>query len=252
MHSRFVPGAVAVSAITSVLAVPATVTAQQASSSSCNTQSTIQVSATGTVAATPDQVTLSLAVETTAANAADAARENASKMQRITKALDGLGIPKDHIATTSYDLQPQYARSRPEEQDKPPSITGYRASNMLQVTLDDVTLPGRVIDASIAAGANRVAGLSFGLKDPAPARLEALRRAMQSAQQQARVLADAAGQTLGPPVRLSTEESPLPVARAPVYLARAMASAAPTPVESGQLEVSARVDAVYRLLDGSK
>jgi uncharacterized protein len=252
MASRFVPGTVAVSAIIAFLTPSAAVVAQQAGSCPCGNDATIQVSATGTVTATPDQATLSLAVETTAANAADAVRENAGKMQRIMKALDGLGIPKDHVATTSYDVQPQYARQRPEDADKPPSITGYRASNMLQVTLDDVTLPGRVIDAGIAAGANRVAGLSFGLKDPAPTRLEALRQAMHSAQEQARAMAEAAGQTLGPPLRLSTEESPLPVARSPIYMAQAMAAPAPTPVESGQLKVSARVDAVYRLVVGSK
>ncbi len=211
---------------------------------------TITLSATGTVERTPDQAVVSLAVETMAPTAQKAAQQNAQLMDRVVRALREAGIPGDHIRTQYYNLNPEYqytqpAPGRPGEQ----KLVGYRASNMVEATVDSIPRVGAIIDAAIGAGANRAQGIRFQLKDPEGARREALRVAVANARRDAEALAEASGQQLGELLQLSSsmQVTPPPV---PMFAARAQVEAvapAPTPVEPGQMEITATVSAVYRL-----
>jgi uncharacterized protein len=123
-----------------------------------------------------------------------------------------------------------------------PTVTGYTAMNVVQVTLDDLEKIGGVIDAAAQAGANHVQGIQFTLRDQDAARAQALREAAVRARAQADVLAAALGVKV---VRvLSAEENSLgftPIVR-PMAGRAAMSSAAvATPVEAGTLDVAAEV-----------
>ncbi len=211
---------------------------------------TITLLATGTVERMPDQALVSLAVETMAATAQKAAQQNAQLMDRVVRALRETGIPADHIRTQYFNLNPEYQYTqpgpgRPGEQ----KLVGYRASNMVEATVDSIARVGAVIDAAIAAGANRAQGIRFQLKDPEGARREALRVAVANARRDAEALAEASGQQLGELLQLSSsmQVTPPPV---PMFAARAQLESvapAPTPVEPGQMEITASVSAVYRL-----
>jgi uncharacterized protein YggE len=108
-----------------------------------------------------------------------------------------------------------------------------------------------VIDAAIGAGANRVANLTFELRDEESARLEAIAMAMAKAKREAEVVAGAAEQRLGPPLNITTN-SGMSRPRA-MYAERAVmdmaAAAPPPPIEAGSLTISASVTVVYRLDD---
>jgi uncharacterized protein YggE len=143
------------------------------------------------------------------------------------------------LKTVSYSLSPnyQYHSSGGE-----PTITGYTALNVVQVTLDDLGRIGDVIDAATRAGANRVQGIQFTLRDQDAVRAEALREAATRARAEAEVLAAALNLKV---LRVLTveEASPqiIPV-RAHMAVARtASAAEVATPVEAGTLELSANV-----------
>jgi uncharacterized protein YggE len=211
---------------------------------------TITVSGTGTVLRQPDQAVVNLAVESFAATAEQAAAENADKMDAMLKAIRQAGIPQDKIRTTSYQLNPEYDYSQPPSPRQPGEqrLLGYRAMNMVMVTIDDIRRVGPVIDAAIKAGGNRVMGINFQLKDPESARQDALRQAVQKARREAETLAAASGEKLGELVALNTApivEQPIPMFRRAEAVS--MAATAPTPVEPGQLEVQASVTAMYRI-----
>ena len=123
----------------------------------------ISVDGTATVERAPELGVLTLAVETEAPLAREAGRVNAEAMARVTAALRGAGIPAAMMRTVSYRLDPQYSRP---VRDSVPRITGYRALNMLEVRIDSIARIGASIDAALAAGANRVSGLSYELRDP--------------------------------------------------------------------------------------
>jgi uncharacterized protein YggE len=235
-----------------VLALPGAALAQQAQPP---TERTVVVTATATVEREPERALLILAVESTGTTAQQAAQANATRMDALTAALRRLGITGPLIRTISYQLIPEYARNtatQPPERQDAPRIVGYRAVNMVQITVDSVPRVGGIIDAALQAGANRVAGLNFELKDPQSARLQALRQAVARARSDAEAMAQAVGERLGPPLNMTTHgyAEPRQFRGEAVRMVDAMQAPAPTPIEPGLLEVTASVTITFRL-DGS-
>ena len=83
----------------------------------------------------------------------------------IRARLAGFKLPDDAVRTMSVDMQPEFDWANGKQ-----TLKGYLATNVIEVRLDDVTQVGDVVDAVIAAGATRVAGVRFTLKDLAGAR----------------------------------------------------------------------------------
>jgi hypothetical protein len=207
---------------------------------------TIAVTAQGTIEREPEEGVVVLAVESEAADARAAADANAGRMTQLIAALRGAGVAERNIRTISYELRPEYRRQVEQTRD-PPQIAGYRAINMVQVTVDTVSAMGRIIDAAIGSGANRVANIGFRLRDPHAAHIEAVAIAMRNARREAEAVAEAAGERLGPPLSINTggyhaPPPPMPYARAEMDMAMAQ-----TPVETGTLTVVATVNVVYQL-----
>ena len=227
-----------------LLLLPGTLAAQ---ASTERPPRTISVNAQGTIEREPEVGEILVAVESEAPNARAAADANAERMTRLVAALRGAGVPERNIRTISYELRPEYSRQT-EPTRVPPTIAGYRAINMVQVTVDTVARMGRIIDTAIASDANRVANISFRLRDPHSAHIEAVAIAMRNARREAEAVAEAAGERLGPALNINTGGYHAPPPPMPMY-ARAemdMAQAA-TPVESGTLTIVATVNVVYEL-----
>ena len=237
-------------ALTAFLLFPHQADAQQQQQ---ETPRTITVSATGMVEREPEQGLVLLAVESESQNAKAAADANATKMSQLVAALRRAGVADRNIRTLSYELRPEYSQQVTREQREPPRITGYRAINMVQITVDTVTRMGGIIDVAISSGANRVDNISFRLRDHQAAHLEAVSIAMRTARREAQAVAEAAGERLGPALSIHTggyapPPPPMPVMyRRDVAMEQAMAP--PTPVEGGTLSVMANVTVVFKLLD---
>jgi uncharacterized protein YggE len=200
--------------------------------------SSIRVTGDAKVTARPDRVQIDIGVTTRAAQSQEAASQNARQVDAVLAAVRKV-TPAAVLKTISYSLNPTYQyHSKGEE----PTIAGYSAVNVVQVTLDDLAKIGTVIDSATLAGANHVQGIQFTLRDQDAVRAEALRQAATRARAEADMLAAALGLKV---VRvLSVEEnSPrmVPV-RAYMGAPRAvMGAATETPVEAGTLDVTADV-----------
>ena len=211
----------------------------------------INVNSVGTVQREPEKAVVTIAVESGAATAQAAAQANARKMDAVFVALRRLGIVPPKVRTVAYELQPVYQQpSREIPNPEPGRITGYRAINMVLVDVDTIARVGAVIDGAITAGANRVTNLSFELRDPEAARLEALRLAVAKARAEAEVLATAAGQKLGVPLNISSSSYYEPRQyRMQADMAVAAPAAPPTPIEAGTLTINASVNIVFKMED---
>lgn len=231
-----------------LLLLPATTAAQQAAEA----PRTVTVNATATVERAPDEAVLNVAVVTEGSTAAEAASANADRMAAVVATLRELGLENRDIRTTSYNLSPRYARGQPRD-TVPPAIVGYTATNNVTVTVDSIPRVGGVIDAVVRDGANRVDGVFFRISDPEPLHLEAVQRAVAKARTEAGVLAEAAGERLGRVLTIHTSGYAPPPPR-PMYdmamVRMEAAQAAPTPIEGGELSVSASVSIVYELVGG--
>jgi uncharacterized protein YggE len=213
---------------------------------------TLTVMGYGEVKASPDLALIELAVETTAETAAKATAYNA---QRTTAVIDilkrRLEDKKDRVTTTGYQLEPQYANRRPGS-EAPPEITGYIARNYVRIESHDLENVGKLIDAAIEAGANRTNMLSFTLEDRAPHLRKALEEAGAEARAQAESIAAALDVRLVEVLSASTTGAPMPV---PMYRERMVAMAADamsTPVEPGEVDVSATLTVSYRIEDAGR
>jgi uncharacterized protein len=201
--------------------------------------SSIRVTGDARVTAKPDRVQIDIGVTTRAAQSQDAAAQNARQVDAVLAAVRKAAGPGAVLKTISYSLNPNY-QYHPNGGE--PTIDGYTAVNVVQVTLDELGKIGAVIDAATQAGANHVQGIQFTLRDQDAVRAEALREAALRARGEADVLAAALGLKV---LRVLTVEENSPrVVPVRVFAGapRAMAAAAPaTPVEAGTLDVTADV-----------
>jgi uncharacterized protein YggE len=202
--------------------------------------SSIRVSGNAKVTTKPDRAQIDLGVQTRAATSQAAAADNARTLEAVLAAAKSAAGTGAVLKTVSYSLYPNY-HSRVSSAGEP-TIDSYTATNVVRVTLDDLSKVGGVIDAATRAGANDVQGIQFTLRDEDAVKSEALRQAARQARAKADVLAD----TLGLKVTRVLEVSENGVNFAPMYARpRAMAATASasvaTPVETGTLDVTADV-----------
>jgi uncharacterized protein len=201
--------------------------------------SSIRVSGDARVTAKPDRAQIDLGVVTRAPSSQSAAADNSRQFDAVLTAARAAAGPGAVLKTINYSLTPSYQfHSNGAE----PTLTGYTATNVVRVTLDDLTKVGPVIDAATKAGANEVQGIQFTLRDEDAAKAQALKEAVHRARAKADVLADALGLRI---VRvLSVEEMGVhftPVFARPRAMAASVSASVATPVETGTLDISADV-----------
>ena len=204
---------------------------------------TLSISAFGEVKAAPDKATITLGVQTSAPTAAQAMSDNAARMTAVVAALRKQGLADRDIQTSNLNLSAQYDY----EQNKPPRLTGYQASNDVTIAVNDIKRLGPTIDAVTAAGVNQINGVGFGLKDAQAAEDQARLKAVQALQAKAQLYAGATGYRIGRLVNLSEGGGAQPMPFAPKMVTVTAVRAASTPVEAGELTVRADVSGLYEL-----
>ena len=206
---------------------------------------TLSLSATGEVSATPDMATISFGVVTSAKTAADAMKANNVRMNAVMAALKAAGIAVKDIRTSSLNLNPQYVYNN----NQPPQLTGYEARNQVTVRVNDLSQTGAVIDATVKAGVNQIDQVGFGLKNDDAVLDQARQQAVATLQQRAQLYATAAG--LKVKRILAIEEGSPMVVRPPMPMMakRVMGVVADesTPVSGGELQESVTVSATFEL-----
>ena len=194
----------------------------------------ITVTGNGTVNATPNRASFNFGVQTQSATAAGALSRNAEQARAIINALKKAGIDASDIQTTQVSLWPQTTNDGRQ-------ITGYQASNSVQVTAA-LGKAGDLVDAAVGAGANNVDGPSLDTSDKTSLYADALKKAVANAKTKAQALAAGSGLTLGGIVKVTEGGGqPIPL---PYAAADAVRSAAP-PIEAGTQQIQATVTVTY-------
>jgi uncharacterized protein YggE len=207
---------------------------------------TIEVTGTAEVSVSPDLAIVSLAVETTANEAAKAAEQNAGRTAKVAAALKQHLGAKDSVSTTRYALEPRY--QQPERgSTTPPTITGYVAYNEVRIETRALDAVGKLIDAGIAAGANRVSQLEFTLEDRNPTLRAALNRAGSEARAQAESVASALGVQLKQVITASSQSPVIPRRYEGVAMRASAEARAPTHVDPSEVTVSATLQVIYEI-----
>lgn len=207
----------------------------------------ITVSDSAVVKVPPDTAFVTLGVTNKDKRADNASRANAAKTSAVVKAIVKAGIPKSAVTTVNFSVEPEVNYKR-----TPEVIVGYTASNTVQVRTKELDKLGRLIDTAIAAGANKVRGISFDVEDKRALRQKSLRLAGEKAKGKAQAIAEAVGAKLGSVTSASESvdmsEFSTPRNQVPMMgklgMPRLVSS---TPIEPGETSVSAHVEIVYSL-----
>ena len=168
-----------------------------AAPAAAGTPHTVTVASTAAVGTTPDQATISLEVSTEDPDSSTAYAQNQTDATAVIKALEADGVARKDIKTTNINLYPHTInRKTPAEQ------TVYTASETLTAVVHNLDSVGTTISHAVAAGADRLQGVTFGVSNSALARETALASAVAGARVKADALAQAAGSDVTGVVRI--------------------------------------------------
>ncbi|ALL12928.1 SIMPL domain-containing protein [Caulobacter henricii] len=204
---------------------------------------TFSLAAAGETLVAPDMATISLGVQTDDMTAAGALKANAAKMTQVMAVLRKAGIAERDIQTSNLNVNPQYVY----EQNQPPRFNGYQVSNQVTVTVRDLARLGQALDATVAAGANTVGGISFGLQNPQAAEDAARMDAVKALQAKADLYARATGYRIVRLVNLGEGGGYAPAAPMPVFAMAKRDMAESSPIAGGELKVRIDVTATYEV-----
>ena len=190
-----------------------------------------------TVSRRPDLAYVWVGVESQQPTASGAQSDLANKAAKLIARAKALGFADKDTNTSGYSVGPIYSSSGQ-------TITGYRASEQLQLKWHNVDTIGKTLDGLVQDGGATQVGVSFGLADPKAAKAEARTLAIADARARAQAMAGAAGVKLGQLVRVSdVTSSGYP---SPMYEARA-ADAGSTQLPVGELNVTVTVEVAYAI-----
>lgn len=203
---------------------------------------TVSVSATGTVAATPDVAHITTGVATEAATAREAMDLNNKAMSALIDGLKALGLETRDIQTINVSVEPRYQPNRDGSQAK---INGYRVANQVRIVQRNIAKLGETLDRSITLGANMLGGIGFEVSNAETLRDEARRRAMANALRRAELYAGSVGMTIDKVVSIAEAGAAAPGPR--VLAGARMAMAESVPVEAGEQTLAVTVQVTWEL-----
>jgi len=227
------------------IACAALVFAGIATTSGCDSAPPVQTNArqvtvvgSGEVQGTPDTVTADVGIEVSAPDVTTAMNQTNERQRAVIGALTADGVDDKDISTTAVNLQPQYGDNS--------VVTGYRATNNINVKIRQLDNASRALAAIVDSGGNatRINSVSFSIADDSTLVRDARARAFADAKGRAQQYAELSGMSLGRIISISEAAGSTPPQPFPVP---AQAKVADVPLQPGQQTVSFSVTAVWEL-----
>jgi uncharacterized protein YggE len=193
----------------------------------------------GNVTGAPDTVTVDAAIESIAPDASTALSQTNARMSAVTDAVANGGIDRKDVSTTAITLQPQYGDNS--------VITGYQASNSIEVKIRKLDAASPTILAIQNAGGNatRINSVNLSIDDDSQLVKDARARAFNDAKDRAQQYAKLSGLDLGRVISITEAGASIPP---PAPMPRFDATAAAgVPISPGQQTVGFSVTVAWEL-----
>jgi uncharacterized protein YggE len=197
---------------------------------------------TGKLSILPDLAIISIGVMTENKNVEVAQNENSVLSNQVIESLKRIGILENDIQTLSYTIQPIY-----DFVEGKSILRGYQIQHIFEITVRDLQKAGAVYQSAVSAGANMAGSLRFEVSNREAYYQEALQLAMKNATEKALKLGQQLGVDVQPiPTKVTEEaEAVTPRELAISFSADTSLQAAP-PIQRGELEIQAKVIAVFQ------
>nr|WP_255697783.1 oxidative stress defense protein [Pantoea sp. Pb-8] len=206
----------------------------------------VVTSGQASVDARPDMATLSIVVNVSSKDAAEAKKQADDRVAQYFDFLQKNGIEKKDIDAANLSTQPEYDYTKEGKS----VLKGYRAVRQVQVTLRQLDKLNELLDGALKSGLNEIRSVELGVANADSFKDQARKAAIANATQQARALAEEFNAKLGPVYSIRyhvANYQPMPMAR--MYKATA-ASAETTPqqtYEQQSIHFDDQVDVVFEI-----
>jgi uncharacterized protein YggE len=141
-----------------------------------NKSEAFTVTGEGTVSVKPDIATVIVGVESQGTTVKAVQDNLNTAINAVSEAIKKTGVESKDIKTSNYNVNPTYDYTGNTQR-----ITGYQASSNLTIKVRNIEKANSVVDASTAAGANTIGGITFDVDDKTKAEDEARKLAVADA-----------------------------------------------------------------------
>jgi uncharacterized protein YggE len=156
--------------------------------------------------------------------------------------LKGAGIEDRDIQTGNISLNPEYRYDNGQS----PQLTGYTASNNVNVRFRDIANAGKVIDALVAQGANQISGPTLTVDKPEAALDEARAKAVAAGRARADLYARSMGMRVVRVVAVS-ESGGYAVPPPMPMMVQARAASAESKIDPGEQKLQINLSMTFEL-----
>ncbi len=156
---------------------------------------TISVTGNAQVMVVPDEVVLTLGVETSDLQMAAAKFKNDEIVKKVLVVTKNMGIDPKNVQTDYMNIQPRYDSNYPKL-----NFIGYFVQKNIVITLKDVSKFEDLLSQVLEAGVNYVHGVDFRTTELRKYRDQARDLALKAAQEKAQAMASTVGQQVGQPL----------------------------------------------------
>ncbi len=163
----------------------------------CSHPRIISVTGNAEIKVAPDEVLLTLGVDSRSTDLAVAKADNDKRIKKLLNLAHAAGVAPKNIQTSALTMGPDYS------EEKIPKLLGYQVSQTVTVTLTDLSKYEDLMTNALKVGVNRVDGINFFVGDPKKYQEEARLKAVQAAREKAVAMAGQLGQTVGKPWELT-------------------------------------------------
>ncbi len=175
---------------------------QKAAQTSSEELRLITVSGDAEVRIVPDEVIITLAVETWDEDLNLAKGENDLRVQRVMRLIQSYGVQRQHIQTDHISIEPHY-RDEYAKND----FIGFFVRKTIVVTLRDISRFEELLTGVLNEGVTHVHGIQFRTTELRKYRDEARALAIRAAREKAVALAGELGQEVGEPQSIYEDRS---------------------------------------------
>lgn len=154
----------------------------------------ITVSGDAQVRVVPDEVILTLGIETYNAELSLAIEENDERLKKIVDVTSQFDIEERYVQTEYLQILPQKEQEFPYQ-----NIIGFNVRKTVVITLNDTSKFDKVLSGVLAFGANHVHEINFQTTELKKYRVQARSIAILAAKEKASNLAEELGRNIGQP-----------------------------------------------------
>ena len=162
----------------------------------------ITVTGASEVRVVPDEVILTVGVETVDMQMNEAKRQNDAIIERVLGLVGEYGVEEKHVQTDFINIEPRYDKYYERK-----NFLGYFVRKNVAITLRDLSQFEGLLSALLDAGATHIHGIDFRSTELRQHKDEARALAVRAAGEKAAAMAGELGQEVGQPVLIREERS---------------------------------------------